>query len=208
MVKNPDRIITALFEHLELSLLATLMGLMVAIPLGIYLTRNKKLAGPVFSVVNFLQTIPGLALLGFMIPIFGLGNETALAALFIYAILPILRNTYTGIDGVDPFLIEAGGGMGMTRRQLLFLVEIPNALPVIMAGIRVSAVIIIGWATLAAYVGGGGLGRLIMGGLAMSRPEMVLAGAIPAAILALLTDFCLGRLEMKLIPRGLRQPKQ
>lgn len=191
-------------EHLGLSLSAVAMAVLAAVPLGIFLARRPQLALPVMSAVGMLQTLPSVALLAFMIPFLGIGRAPAMAALFLYALLPILRNTYTGIKEVPDAVIEAGRGMGMTSRQLLFMVELPTAFRVIMSGIRVSTVLIIGWATLAAFVGGGGLGDTIMTGFAMVSTGHILAGGIPVTLLALLADFALGRMERLLTPRSLR----
>ncbi|MDB4894431.1 MAG: glycine betaine/carnitine/choline transporter permease protein [Firmicutes bacterium] len=191
-------------EHISLSLSAVVLAVLVAVPLGVWLTRREQLAEPVMATFGLLQTIPSVALLAFMIPLLGIGREPALAALFLYALMPILRSTYTGIKQVDDAILEAGRGMGMTSRQLLFLVEMPIALRVILSGIRVSTVLIIGWATLAAFVGGGGLGNTIMSGFAMVSPGQILAGGIPVTLLALLADYLLGRLERVVTPRSLR----
>lgn len=191
-------------QHMVLSSAAVLLAIVVAVPLGIGLTRWAGWAEPVMTVVGLLQTVPSVALLAFMIPLLGIGRTPALAALFLYALLPILRSTYTGIKGVAPAALEAGRGMGMTSRQLLYMVELPLAWRVIMSGIRVSTVLIIGWATLAAFVGGGGLGDTIMTGFAMVSSGQILAGALPVTLLALLADFGLGRLEWAVTPRGMR----
>jgi osmoprotectant transport system permease protein len=191
-------------RHLTLAGAAVLLAILVAVPLGVLLARAPRIAQPVMTVVGLLQTIPSVALLAFMIPLLGIGWQPALAALFLYALLPILRNTFTGINGVDRALLEAGRGMGMTTRQLLYRVELPLAFRIIMSGIRVSTVLIIGWATLAAFVGGGGLGELILTGFAMISPAHILAGGIPVTLLALLADWGLGRLERRMTPRGLR----
>lgn len=191
-------------EHLALSLSAVGLAILVAVPLGIFLTRRPHMADPIMAGVGLLQTLPSVALLAFMIPLLGIGRTPALAALFLYALLPILRNTYTGIREVPPAMVEAGRGMGMTSRQLLFMVELPVAFRVIMAGVRVSTVLIIGWATLAAFVGGGGLGDTILTGFAMVRTGHILAGGIPVTLLALLADFLLGRVERLVTPRSIR----
>lgn len=191
-------------RHLSLAGGAILLAILVAVPLGVWLTRAPRFAQPVMTVIGLLQTLPSVALLAFMIPVLGIGWQPALAALFLYALLPILRNTYTGITGVDRAMIEAGRGMGMTPHQLLFKVELPLAFRVIMSGVRVSTVLIIGWATLAAFVGGGGLGELIMTGFAMVSSAHILLGGVPVTLLALLADWGLGRLEYRLTPRGLR----
>lgn len=190
--------------HLSLSGAAVLLAILVAVPAGIFLTRRRRLAEPVMTAVGLLQTIPSVALLAFMIPLVGIGTTPALLALFLYALLPILRNTYIGIRDVNPAALEAGRGMGMTSWQMLTMVELPLAFRVIMSGIRVSTVLIIGWATLAAFVGGGGLGDTIMTGFAMVSTGHILAGGIPVTLMALLADFVLGRLEKVVTPRGIR----
>ena len=178
----------ALLQHIELSFIALLFAVGIAIPLSIYLTRHKRLAEPLINMSAVLQTIPSLALLGLMIPLFGIGKVPAIIALVAYALLPIMRNTYTGIAGVDDSLIEAARGLGMNRRQRLFKVELPLAMPVMMAGIRTAMVLIIGTATLAALIGAGGLGDLILLGIDRNNPQLILLGAIPAALLAILFD--------------------
>jgi osmoprotectant transport system permease protein len=159
---------------------------------------------PVLGAANIIQTIPSLALFGFLLPVPWLGDRAdrlAILALTLYALLPVIRNTYTGIRGVDPAVIEAGRGMGMTPRQLLFQVELPLALSVILSGVRVAVVVSVGLATIAAAIGAGGLGEFIFRGLAMVNNQLILAGAIPAALLALTADFLLGWLEKRLRPR-------
>ena len=181
-------------------LLATLMG----VPLGILITRQTALRKWVLGAANIIQTVPSLALFGFLIPvpfIGGIGKSTAIVALTLYALLPIIRNTYVGITGVDPAILEAARGMGMTDWQLLRKVEIPLAMSVILAGLRVATVISVGIATIAAAIGAGGLGVYIFRGLAMVNNQVILAGAIPAAILALLADLSLGWAERRLAVR-------
>ena len=178
----------ALLQHMELSFIALLFAVGIAIPLSIYLTRHKRLAEPLINMSAVLQTIPSLALLGLMIPLFGIGKAPAIIALVAYAFLPIMRNTYTGIMGVDDSLIEAARGLGMNRRQRLVKEELPLAMPVMMAGIRTAMVLIIGTATLAALIGAGGLGDLILLGIDRNNPQLILLGAIPAALLAILFD--------------------
>jgi osmoprotectant transport system permease protein len=184
-------------EHIALTLVAVLLAVVVAIPTGILLTRRRTLAGPVLGIAGVIQTIPSLALLAFMIPLpgLGLGARSAVAALFLYALLPIVRNTYTGIREVDPDLLEAATGMGLTDSQRLWKIELPLATRTIMAGIRTSTVISIGVATLAAFIGAGGLGEPILTGLQLNNISLVLSGAIPAALLAIVADFVLGRME-------------
>ncbi|MBP2657847.1 MAG: ABC-type transporter, integral rane subunit [Firmicutes bacterium] len=188
------------WEHIQLTLVALFIGNLIALPLGILLTRKRKLAEAVIGITSVFQTIPSLALLGFMIPFFGIGFGPAIVALSIYALLPILRNTYTGILGVNQAVVDAGTGMGMTSRQVLFMIEIPLALPIIMAGIRTATVMVIGVATLAALVGAGGLGDIIFRGIAMARQDLILAGAIPAALLSMIFDYILKRIEIAVQP--------
>lgn len=194
-------------EHLALALISTGLAVGIGFPLGIVLTRRPRLRKPVLGFVNVTQTIPSLALFGFLIPlpaIGGIGSRTAIVALVLYALLPIVRNTYAGIMAVDPAIREAALAMGMTDRQLLWRVEIPLARSVILAGVRIALVVSIGTATIAAAIGAGGLGVFIFRGVAMVDNALILAGAVPAALLALLADFLLGALERKLTPKGLR----
>lgn len=177
-------------------LIATLIG----IPLGILITRKKNLRSSVLGIANILQTIPSLALFGLLIPvpiIGGIGTTPAIVVLTVYSLLPIIRNTYTGITGIDAAIIEAGQGMGMSDRQLLLQVEIPLALGVILAGVRVATVIAIGIATIAPAIGAGGLGVFIFRGIAVVNNQLILAGAVPAAGIALLADFAIGWLEKR-----------
>jgi osmoprotectant transport system permease protein len=192
-------------EHLWLTGTAVLLAILTAVPLGIWLSRRIALAAPVVGAAGVIQTVPSLALLAFMIPLpgLGLGARSAIAALFLYALLPILRNTYTGIREVDSDLIEAARGMGLNGGQILWRVELPLATRTIMAGIRTSTVISIGVATLAAFIGAGGLGDPIVTGLQLNDIQLIMAGAIPAALLAILVDWLLGSLESALVPRGL-----
>ncbi|PLT34452.1 glycine betaine ABC transporter substrate-binding protein [Bacillus sp. V5-8f] len=195
-------ILEALQQHLFLSLVSLVIATLIAIPVGIFIARRKKLAEPVIGVASIFQTIPSLALFGFLLPLFGIGNITAIIALTIYALLPILRNTFTGITGVDQSAVEAGRGMGMTKNQILRMIELPLALPIIMAGLRTATVLTIGVATLAAFIGAGGLGDLIYRGLSTARNELVLAGAIPAAFLAIVIDLILKRIETATDPKS------
>lgn len=191
-------------EHLYLTGITMVLAIIVGVSLGILLTQFEWLATPVLGGANVIQTVPSLAILGFMIPLFGIGATPAIVALFLYALLPVIRNTYTGIVGVNPATIEAAIGVGMTERQVLRLVRLPLALSVIMAGIRTSTVICVGIGTLCAFIGAGGLGELIFSGISMVNANMILAGAIPSALLALILDFGLGQIEVLLTPKGLR----
>lgn len=178
----------ALLTHIEISMIALVIAVVIAVPLSIYLARHRRLAESIINMSAVLQTIPSLALLGLMIPLFGIGKVPAIIALVAYALLPIMRNTYTGIIGIDPSLIEAAKALGMNKKQQLFKVELPLAMPIIMAGIRTAMVLIIGTATLAALIGAGGLGDLILLGIDRNNTALILLGAIPAALLALLFD--------------------
>jgi len=195
-------IIVGTWQHIQLTLVALFIANLIALPLGIVLTRKRKIAETIIGITSVFQTIPSLALLGFMVPLFGIGFGPAIIALTIYGLLPILRNTYTGILGVDQAVIDAGTGMGMTSRQVLFMIELPLALPIIMAGIRTATVMVIGVATLAALVGAGGLGDLIFRGIAMARQDLILAGAIPAALLSIIFDYGLKKIEIAVQPKS------
>jgi len=202
--QNWDQVVELTLEHLWLVGLSTLLACLIGIPLGVVIARRKGLSRPVLGGANIIQTIPSLALFGFLLPVPWLGTSAdrlAILALTLYALLPIIRNTYTGIRGVDPAVVEAARGMGMTESQILFQVELPLALSVILSGVRTAVVIAVGLATIAAAIGAGGLGEFIFRGLAMVDNRVILAGAIPAALLALLADFGVGRLEKSLRPR-------
>src|SRR5215510_9501504 len=187
-------------EHLEIVAIAILIAAGIGLPLGILMTRSPRMSRPILAFANIVQTVPSLALFGFLIPlpfIGGIGARTAIVALVLYSLLPIIRNTFTGISSVDPAVREAGRAMGMTDGQLLWRVEIPLALGVIFAGIRVATVIAVGVATIAAAVGAGGLGMFIFRGVSMVDSRLILAGAIPAAALALIADVGLGLIERR-----------
>ena len=204
MLENRGQVLELTVEHLWLVGLSTLFATAIGIPLGIAIAHRPGLNKPVLASANIIQTIPSLALFGFLLPLPWLGaraDRLAILALTLYSLLPIIRNTYTGIRGVDPAVVEAGRGMGLTESQLLFQVELPLALSVILSGVRVALVISVGLATIAAAIGAGGLGELIFRGLAMVDNGVILAGAIPAAILALVADIGVGSLERRLQPR-------
>lgn len=195
--KNGGELLTKMWEHLYISLIAVVLGILVAVPLGVVLTRMKRGAGFIIGIVNIFQTLPSLAILAFFIPILGVGKIPAIVALFFYSVLPILRNTYAGVQGVNKNLLESGKGIGMTTWEQIRLVELPLAVPVIMAGVRTSTIYLIGWTTLAAFIGGGGLGDYILIGLQLYQPEFIIAGAIPVTILAVIIDLSLMKLEKK-----------
>ena len=197
-------VLSATSIHIQLVFFSMLIATVLAVTLGIVVTRVPQLKTIVLGGTGILQTVPSLALLGFMIPIFGIGVKTAIAALFLYSLLPIMRNTYTGIKDVDPATIEAARGMGMTSMQILIKVELPLAVPVIMAGIRTAAVINVGNATLAAFIGAGGLGDFIFLGITRGIDGLILLGAIPAALLALILETFFGAVERWTTPEGLK----
>jgi osmoprotectant transport system permease protein len=204
IVQNRDQVLELTLEHLWLVGVSTLLAVLAGIPLGIMIARWPRWNKPVLAGANIIQTIPSLALFGFLLPVPWLGERVdrlAILALTLYALLPVIRNTYTGIRGVDPAVVEAGRGMGLTDNQLLFWVELPLALSVILSGVRIAVVISVGLATIAAAIGAGGLGEFIFRGLAMVNNQLILAGAVPAAILALSADLSLGWLERRLKPQ-------
>ncbi|MGH9501944.1 MAG: ABC transporter permease [Terriglobales bacterium] len=204
IVQNHTEVLELTAEHLWLVGASIALAVLIGIPLGILITRWPILSKPVLGGANIIQTVPSLALFGFLLPAPWIGaraDRLAILALTLYALLPLIRNTYTGIKGVDRAVVEAGRGMGMTDGQLLWQVELPLALSVIIAGIRVATVLSIGVATIAAAIGAGGLGEYIFRGLAMVNNQVILAGAIPAAALAILADTSLGWLEKRLSPR-------
>lgn len=202
--RHHDEILQSTMEHVWMSGWAMALAIAIGVPLGILITRKRWLSGPILGGANVAETIPSLALFGFLLPLPWLGARSerlAIAALTLYALLPIIRNTVTGILGVDPAVPESARGMGMTGRQILLHVELPLALPTILAGVRVATVLTIGIATIAAAVGAGGLGEFIFRGLAMVNNQLILAGAIPAAVLALAAD-----LALNLAERRMRRP--
>ena len=204
ILRNREEVARLTLEHLVLVAVAMAFAVAIGLPVGILLTRRRALRRWILGAANVIQTVPSLALFGFLIPvplIGGIGSRTAVVALSLYALLPILRNTFVGITGVDAAVLEAARGMGMTNGQILRLVELPLALPVILAGIRVATVISVGVATIAAAIGAGGLGVYIFRGVAMVNDQVILAGAIPAAALALVAYVGLGWAERRLAVR-------
>jgi osmoprotectant transport system permease protein len=203
-------ILSSTLEHLWLVVAAMGLAIVIGLPLGIVLVRRRALRRWILGGANIIQTIPSLALFGFLIPvpfIGGIGASTAIVALALYALLPIVRNTYTGIAGVDPAVLESARAMGMTPNQTLWQVELPLSMGVILAGIRTATVITIGVATIAAAIGAGGLGVFIFRGVAMASNAVILAGAIPAALLAIVADLLLGLLERRLTPHRVAEER-
>jgi osmoprotectant transport system permease protein len=201
ILQNHVEVMQLTLEHLWMVGCSIFLAILIGLPLGVLITRWPVLNKPILGSANIIQTIPSLALFGFLLPAPWIGaraDRLAILALTLYALLPLIRNTYVGIRGVDPSVIEAGRGMGMTSSQLLWQVELPLSLSVIIAGVRVATVICVGLATIAAAIGAGGLGEYIFRGLAMVNNQVILAGAIPAAVMALLADVSLGWLEKRL----------
>lgn len=202
-------LLTLTYQHLELVIISLAVAIITAIPIGIVITFNENIARKVLNIVGIIMTIPSIAMFGMMIPILSLVNQgigfvPAICALILYAQLPIVRNTYTAIKNVDPNTVEAALGMGMTRSQILWEIQLPLSLSLIMGGVRTAVVMNIGIAAIAAYIGAGGIGIYITRGISTTYDEMVLAGAIAVSVLAIFADFVLGFLEKALTPRGLK----
>ncbi|HAA3058340.1 TPA_asm: ABC transporter permease [Listeria monocytogenes] len=198
---NGSYVMEEFWRHFLMSAYGVIFAAIIAIPLGVYIARKKRLAGWVIQIANIIQTIPALAMLAVLMLIMGLGTNTVVLSLFLYSLLPILKNTYTGIRNVDGTLLESGKAMGMTKWQVLRLIEMPLALSVIMAGIRNALVIAIGVAAIGTFVGAGGLGDIIVRGTnATNGTAIILAGAIPTAVMAILADVLLGWVERTLNP--------
>ena len=198
------QLISKTVEHFYISIIALLIAIVIAVPLGILLSKMKRTSNIVLTIAGVLQTIPTLAVLAVMIPIFGVGKLPAIVALFIYVLLPILNNTVLGVQNIDDNIKEAGTSMGMTRFQLMKDVELPLALPLILGGIRLSSVYVISWATLASYVGAGGLGDFVFNGLNLYDPLMIVSAAVLVTALALIVDFLLSLVERWAEPKGLK----
>ncbi|ATF30096.1 ABC transporter permease [Staphylococcus simulans] len=191
-------------EHFFISIVALLIAIVVAVPIGILLAKTKKAASIVLTTAGVLQTIPTLAVLAIMIPIFGVGKTPAIIALFVYILLPILNNTVLGVQNINPDVRQAAISMGMTKFQLMKDVEMPLALPLILSGIRLSSVYVISWATLASYVGAGGLGDFVFNGLNLYNPIMIVSAAVLVTALALIVDYVLRAVEKWAVPKGLK----
>lgn len=204
-IKNIGLILKLTFDHIEITLIAVSISTVIGVAIGIFITRHQRVAGAIIGIAGILYTIPSLALFGMLIPFIGIGLKPTLIALILYSQLALIRNTFVGIVHIDPSIREAGKGMGMSNWQFLRMVEIPVALPVIMAGIRTAAVMNIGTATIAAYIGAGGLGWLIFRGIASVNSDQIIAGAVPVILLAVGVDYLFILLERALTPAGLRR---
>ncbi|ABS32857.1 ABC transporter permease [Clostridium botulinum] len=205
LILKRSEIFSLLIEHIELTLIAVLIAVVIGVPLGIIITKNKKIANIVIGFANLTQAIPSLAILGFLIPLIGIGSAPAITMVVLYSMLPILKNTYTGITNINPDMLEAAKGLGMTNTQTLKLIKIPLAMPIIMAGVRIASVTAVGLMTIAAFVGAGGLGYLVFSGIQTVDNNLILFGAIPAAILALIIDWITGRIEEATMPNGIKK---
>lgn len=192
-------ILSSTYEHLQITFTGVLIAVIVGVIAGILITKHKVLANIILSLIDMIQTVPSLALLAILMMVFGLGDTTVIIALFLYSLLPIVRNTYVGILGVDSSLIEAGTGMGMTKLQLLWKVKLPLALPIILSGIRVALITALGVATIGVLIGAGGLGGFVYRGVQIADMKMILTGAIPVSILAIGTDLLLEWVEGRML---------
>ncbi|MBU3110979.1 ABC transporter permease/substrate-binding protein [Clostridium lacusfryxellense] len=204
VIGRKSEILNLLVQHIQLTIFSILLAVLIAVPLGILIVRYRKLSVPVIGFTNVVQSIPSLALLGFLIPVLGIGSKPAIIMVVMYSLLPILKNTFTGLTNIDPSLIEAANGMGLTQTQVLLKVRFPLAMPIIMSGIRISSVTAVGLMTIAAFIGAGGLGYLVFSGVQTVNNNMILAGAIPACLLAIVLDFVIGKIEYIVIPDGIR----
>nr|WP_162990873.1 glycine betaine ABC transporter substrate-binding protein [Maliibacterium massiliense] len=205
VAQSKDQILSLLLEHVQLTAISVGLALLIGVPLGVLVSYVKKLNKPVLGIANVIQAIPSMALLGFVVPFLGIGTVPAVTMVVLYSLLPIIKNTYTGIDNIAPETLEAAKGIGLTKPQILFKVQIPLALPVIMAGVRISAVTAVGLMTIAAFIGAGGLGFLVFSGIRTLNNYQILAGAIPACLLALFVDYLFGLIEKLVTPISLQR---
>lgn len=204
VLENYEQIISLFLEHIELTFIAVGLSILIGVPIGIIISYIKKLDKPILGLSSVIQAVPSMALLGFLIPFVGIGTIPAIIVVILYSLLPIIKNTYTGINGISETIIESAKGIGLTKSQILFKIQIPQTLPVIMAGIRISAVSAVGLMTMSAFIGGGGLGYLIFSGIRTLNNYQILAGAIPACILALIVDYFFGLIEKLVTPVSLQ----
>jgi osmoprotectant transport system permease protein len=207
LIENRSQICSLIIEHIELTTISVGLAILIGVPLGIFICYVKKLNKPILGIANVIQAIPSMALLGFAIPFLGIGTLPAVVTVVLYSLLPIIKNTYTGIDNINEQTVEAAKGIGLTKFQTLTKVQIPLALPVIMAGVRISAVTAVGLMTMAAFIGAGGLGYLVFSGIRTVNNNQILAGAIPACLLALFVDFLAGLVERLVTPVSLQKVK-
>lgn len=199
--QQKNQIISLLIQHIQLTAIAIIVAIIIGIPLGILVSKNEKLKKYIVGIINIFQAIPSMALLGLLVPMLGIGSKPAIMTVVLYSLLPIVKNTTTGISGIDKNIIESATGIGLTSKQILYKIQLPLALPIIMAGIRISAVTAVGLMTLAAFIGAGGLGYLVFSGVQTVNNTMILAGAIPACILALSVDYIFSRVEKSVMSK-------
>ncbi|GAA0230738.1 ABC transporter permease/substrate-binding protein [Metaclostridioides mangenotii] len=203
LIQQKGKIIELFIQHISLTASAIIIAIIVGVPLGILISRAPRLRKIVLGFVNLVQAVPSMALLGLLVPILGIGSKPAIFSVVIYSLLPIVKNTYIGISSIDPVVLESAKGIGLTKNQTLFRIQFPLALPIIMGGVRISAVTAVGLMTLAAFIGAGGLGYLVFSGVQTVNNSMILAGAIPSCILALLVDYIFSQIEIAVTPKGL-----
>lgn len=203
IIQQKSKILSLLIQHVSLTASAIVIAILVGVPLGILISRTPKLRKLILGFVNVVQAVPSMALLGLLVPIMGIGSKPAIFTVVIYSLLPIVKNTYIGISSIDPVVLESAKGIGLTRNQTLFKIQLPLSLPIIMGGVRISAVTAVGLMTLAAFIGAGGLGYLVFSGVQTVNNNMILAGAIPSCILALLVDYIFSQIEALVTPKGL-----
>ena len=207
LVTEKSKILSLLAQHVELTIIAIVLAILIGIPLGIFISHYKSIRKYILGFINVVQAVPSMAFLGLLVPVLGIGSTPAIFMVVLYSLLPIVKNTSTGITGIDSGIIESATGIGLTPRQILFKIQLPLALPVIMAGVRISAVSAVGLMTLSAFVGAGGLGYLVFSGVQTVNNTMILAGAIPACILALCVDFIFSKVEALAVPDGISTHK-
>lgn len=208
MAQNFSEILSRLFQHVQITLFAIGIAIVIGVPLGILISYIRPLNKPVLGFANVMQAIPSIALLGFLVPFLGIGERPAIFMVVVYSLLPIIKNTATGLASINPETVEAAKGIGMTRFQILLKVKLPLALPVIMAGVRISAVTSVGLVTIAAFIGAGGLGYIIYSGIRTVNSNLILSGAIPACLLALAVDWVGGLVERVVTPVCFRTHKK
>jgi len=204
VIDRKAEILNLFMQHIQLTVFSILIAVLIAVPLAILIVRYRKLSVPVIGFANVVQSVPSLALLGFLIPVLGIGSKPSIVMVVMYSLLPIVKNTFTGLTNINPALVEAADGMGLTNTQVLLKVRFPLAMPIIMSGIRISSVTAVGLMTIAAFIGAGGLGYLVFSGVQTVNNNMILAGAIPACLLAICLDFIIGKVENIVVPEGIK----
>lgn len=200
IIDNISTILAYLLEHIQLTVISIVIAIIIGVPLGVLVSYVRPFRRPILGCANVIQAIPSIAILGFLVPFLGIGEKPAIFMVVIYSLLPIIKNTATGLASINPEMVEAAKGIGMKKFEILLRVKLPLALPVIMAGIRISAVTAVGLVTIAAFIGAGGLGYLIYSGIRTVNSHLIIAGALPACILALLVDLLISIIEKLVTP--------